>query len=58
MRRKGWAPMCDAISAPMGTVSAPKEPTAAASCSLSVSVLWWVSAPMTQMGIKASSAVP
>ena len=39
MRRKGWAPVCDAISAPMGTVSAPKEPTMAASGSLSVSVL-------------------
>ena len=58
MTRKGRAPTCEAISAPMGTVSAPQEPTVAASRSLSVCVLWCISAPITQMGIKASSAVP
>ena len=58
MTRKGRAPTCDAISAPMGTVSAPQEPKIAARRSPSVCVLWCVTAPMTQMGIKASSAVP
>jgi hypothetical protein len=58
MIRKGRAPTWEAISAPMGTVSAPQEPTVVASRSLSVCVLRCVSAPITQMGIKASSAVP
>ena len=44
MTRKGRAPTCKAISAPMGTVSAPHQPTMVASRSLSVCVLWCVSA--------------
>ena len=58
MTRKGRAPTRDAIWAPMGTVSAPQEPRMAASRSSSVRVLRCVTAPMTQIGIKASSAVP